>query len=55
MLKVEGLCAGYGAINILWDLSFEGKKRLWDKYSRCLKSRPEITAFVFIPLGLSPV
>ena len=23
MLKVEGLCAGYGAINILWDLSFE--------------------------------
>ena len=23
MLKVEGLKAGYGAINILWDLSFE--------------------------------
>ena len=23
MLKVEGLRAGYGAINILWDLSFE--------------------------------
>ena len=22
MLKVEGLRAGYGAINILWDLSF---------------------------------
>ena len=23
MLKVEGLRAGYGAINILWDLNFE--------------------------------
>ena len=23
MLKVEGLRAGYGSINILWDLSFE--------------------------------
>ena len=26
MLKVEGLRAGYGAINILWDISFEVKE-----------------------------
>ena len=25
MLKVEGLNAGYGAVNILWDVSFELK------------------------------
>ena len=26
MLKVEGLRAGYGAINILWDIAFEVKE-----------------------------